>query len=306
MPRKYWPRCRRRRIAGMSEQPKVGAAVLRVLQSADPATKVMAARRAAREWRLGRLAHEFDETMPDMPARPDRPLLLDPREMPRRGTGTSIPRRIALIHALAHIEFVAIDLAFDMIGRFGSQFPREFTDDWMRVGADEAMHFVLLDRRLRALDSSYGALPAHDGLWDAAKQTAYDASARLAIVPMVLEARGLDITLQTVERFRRQGDLMTAKVLNRIFHDEINHVSFGTKWFEFACERINLPPHAHWRQLVKTHFKGGLKPPFNDSARRAAGLTHEYYSGIELLTNMNLHLSQRRTGEKVPPKSSTP
>ncbi len=273
----------------MVEQFSVGAAVLRVLQTGDPAAKVMAARRAAREWRLGRLAHDFCDDMPDIPARPDQPVLLRPRDMPRRGKGTSIPRRIALIHALAHIEFVAIDLAFDMIGRFGSQFPREFTDDWMRVGAEEAMHFVLLDRRLRAMGSFYGVLPAHDGLWDAAKETAYDAAARLAIVPMVLEARGLDITLQTVERFKQQGDHLTAKVLNRIYQDEINHVSFGTKWFEYACERINLPPHGHWRQLVKTHFKGGLKPPFNDSARQAAGLTQEYYYGIELLTNMNLH-----------------
>jgi uncharacterized ferritin-like protein (DUF455 family) len=286
---KCWPRYRRHSEAKMTGQSNVGDAVLRVLQTADPSAKVMAARRAAREWRQGRLTHEFCDNMPDMPARPDQPLLLDPRDMPRRGTGASVPRRIALIHALAHIEFVAIDLAFDMIGRFGSEFPPEFTDDWMRVGAEEAMHFVLLDRRLRAMDSFYGALPAHDGLWDAAKQTAYDASARLAIVPMVLEARGLDVTLQTVERFRQQGDHMTAKVLSRIYQDEINHVSYGTKWFEYACERINLPPHGHWKQLVKTHFKGGLKPPFNDSARRAAGLTQDYYYGIELLTNMNLH-----------------
>ena len=129
----------------MTEQTTVGAAVLRVLQTADPVAKVMAARHAAREWRMGRLTHIFSETMPDMPARPDHPVLMRPRDMPRRGKGTSVPRRIALIHALAHIEFVAIDLAFDMIGRFGSQFPRDFTDDWMRVGAEEAMHFALLD-----------------------------------------------------------------------------------------------------------------------------------------------------------------
>ena len=273
----------------MTEQSSAGAAVLRVLQTAGPAAKVMAARQAAREWRLGRLTHEFSETMPDMPARPDHPVLMRPRDMPRRGKGTSVPRRIALIHALAHIEFVAIDLAFDMIGRFGSEFPREFTDDWMRVGAEESMHFALLDRRLREMDSFYGALPAHDGLWDTAKDTAHDACARLAIVPMVLEARGLDVTLDTVERFKQQGDHMTAKVLSRIYQDEIRHVSYGTKWFEYACRRINLPPHDHWKQLVKTHIKGGLKPPFNDSARRTAGLTQEYYYGVELLTNMNLH-----------------
>lgn len=265
----------------MSEASTVGAAVLRVLQTADPAAKVMAARHAARQWRLGRLAHEFGETMPEMPARPAHPVLMRPRDMPRRGTGTSIPRRVALIHALAHIEFVAIDLAFDMIGRFGAQFPPEFTDDWMRVGAEEAMHFVLLDRRLRAMDCFYGALPAHDGLWDSAKSTAHDVSARLAIVPMVLEARGLDVTPETVERFKRQGDETTARVLNRIYRDEINHVFFGTKWFEFACRRHNRPPHDHWKGLVKLHFKGGLKPPFNDSARRTAGLTQEYYYGVE-------------------------
>ncbi|MEO9600024.1 ferritin-like domain-containing protein [Parasphingorhabdus sp.] len=265
----------------MTERSEVGTAVLRVLQTADPASKVMAARQAAREWRLGKLSHEFSDMMPDMPARPEQPALLRPRDMPRRGTGTSVPRRIALIHALAHIEFVAIDLAFDMIGRFGSEFPRAFTDDWMRVGAEESMHFALLDRRLREQDSFYGALPAHDGLWDTAKDTAHDASARLAIVPMVLEARGLDVTLETVERFKQQGDHLTAKVLNRIYNDEIRHVSYGTKWFEYACRRNNQPPYDHWKQLVKTHFKGGLKPPFNDSARQAAGLTQDYYLCVE-------------------------
>ena len=265
----------------MTEKPNVGSAVLRVLQTASPAAKVMMARHAAREWRLGRLSHDFGETMPNIPARPDQPVLMQPRDMPRRGKGTSVPRRIALIHALAHIEFVAIDLAFDMIGRFGAQFPRAFTDDWMRVGAEEAMHFVLLDRRLRAMDSYYGALPAHEGLWDSARDTAHDVSARLAIVPMVLEARGLDVTLETVERFKQQGDKRTAKVLSRIYKDEINHVSYGTKWFEFVCQRSDRSPHDHWKRLVKTHFQGGLKPPFNDSARRAAGLTREYYYGIE-------------------------
>ncbi|ASK88625.1 ferritin-like domain-containing protein [Sphingorhabdus sp. SMR4y] len=265
----------------MTGQPDVGTAVVRVLQTADPRAKVMAARHAAREWRLGWLAYGFGEAMPDMPARPEHPVLMRPRDMPRRGKGTSVARRIALIHALAHIEFVAIDLAFDMIGRFGGQFPREFTDDWMRVGTEEAMHFALLDRRLRDHGSFYGALPAHDGLWDSAKNTAHDVSARLAIVPMVLEARGLDVTLETVERFRQQGDNLTAKVLHRIYNDEIVHVSFGTKWFEYVCRKANQPPHTHWKNLVKTHFKGGLKPPFNDSARQTAGLTREYYSGIE-------------------------
>lgn len=261
--------------------PGLDEAVVQVLKTPDPAKKVMAARFAAREWRMGRLAHRFDLAMPEMPARPERPELLRPRDMPRRGKGTSATKRTALIHALAHIEFVAIDLAFDMIGRFGSQFPPEFVDDWMRVGAEEAMHFALLDRRLREMNSFYGAMPAHDGLWDASKETAYDVSARLAIVPMVLEARGLDITLQTVERFKEQGDPLTAKVLSRIYHDEIVHVSFGTKWFESVCESQKINHYERWKDLVRKHFRGGLKPPFNDSARHAAGLTRDYYIGIE-------------------------
>ena len=241
----------------------------------------MAARYAAREWRLGRLTHDFVDGLPNTPARPAKPELLAPRDMPRRGKGTSVTKRAALVHALAHIEFVAIDLAFDMIGRFGSEFPREFVDDWMKVGAEEAMHFALLDRRLRDMDSFYGALPAHDGLWDTAKATAHDATARLAIVPMVLEARGLDITLQMVERFEEQGDHLTAKVLNRIYNDEIKHVFYGTRWFESRCKSLKVNRHQHWKTLVKTYFRGGLKPPFNDSARDAAGLTQDYYVGIE-------------------------
>ena len=237
----------------------------------------LAARAVARAWRLGRLAHRFDTPMPDQPRRPDKPELLPPGQMPKRGRGGSHRARIALIHSLAHIEYMAIDLAFDMAGRFGSQFPRAFIDDWMRVGADEAMHFALLSRRLETLDSSYGALPAHAGRWEAAEETAHDASARLAIVPMVLEARGLDITPKTIESARSQGDESTARILERILEDEISHVSVGTRWFEHRCKIDRINAHTHWKTLVKRHFRGALKPPFNDSARRRAGLTQLYY-----------------------------
>lgn len=259
----------------------VSEAVWEVLNAADPNSKVMMARKVVRDWRQGKLTYKFSREMPETPARPAKPELRLPRDMPRRGKGTSVAKRAALIHALAHIEFVAIDLAFDMIGRFGEQFRPEFVDDWMRVGAEEAMHFALLDRRLREMDSFYGAMPAHDGLWDAAKETAHDVSARLAIVPMVLEARGLDITLDTVGRFEQHGDHLTAKVLNRIYHDEIRHVSYGTKWFESVCELQKINHYEQWHALVKKHFRGVLKPPFNDSARHAAGLTQDYYLGIE-------------------------
>jgi uncharacterized ferritin-like protein (DUF455 family) len=158
----------------------LGEACKSVLETADPQAKLMQARAVARDWRLGRLAHGFGAEMPDYPARPEKPELLAPRFMPKRRRAGSDRARIAMLHALAHIEFVAIDLAFDLVGRFGGYFPREFADDWLKVGADEAMHFALVDRRLKKLGSHYGALPAHEGLWEAAYETRFDPLARLA------------------------------------------------------------------------------------------------------------------------------
>ena len=258
----------------------VGAACAYVLTTPDPPAKLMAARAVARAWRLGRLAHRFETAMPDVPARPAAPALLPPNQMPRRGRIGSERSRIAMIHALAHIEFVAIDLAFDLIGRFGSEFPAAFTGEWMQVGAEEAMHFALLDRRLRQMGSHYGALPAHDGLWDAARETAGDALARLAIVPMVLEARALDITPATVTRFEDVGDMASGRILRRIVTDEIRHVAAGTGWFSWATNRKGLHAPDHYQMLVKRHFRGCLKPPFNDSARRQAGLTEDFYVAL--------------------------
>lgn len=253
----------------------------------EPREKLMAARAAARSWRLGRLDHRFDTTMPGAPARPDAPILLEPSRMPRRGKAGSERGRIALLHALAHIEFAAIDLAFDLAGRFGNLFPRAFVDDWMKVGADEAMHFALLDRRLRQLGSHYGALPAHDGLWEAASDTAHDAMARLAVVPMVLEARGLDVTPQMVERLEAAGDLASTRILRRIYQDEIAHVAYGSKWFGWGFDRGIAAdnfgaqsPANLWVLLIDRHFRGGLKLPFNDSARHEAGLTLEFYGAV--------------------------
>lgn len=258
----------------------LGEAARGVLTTGDPRAKVAAARAAARDWRLGRLAHDFPVTMPDRPARPEHPELLPPNRMPKRGKAGSERSRIALLHALAHIEFVAIDLAFDLIGRFGDHFPREFADEWMRVGAEEAIHFVLVDRRLRQLGSRYGALPAHDGLWEAAESTARDVMARLAVVPMVLEARGLDVTPGMLARFEAMGDVASARILRRILDDEVRHVAAGTRWFESRCVAQNIVPQMEWQRLLGTYFRGTLKPPFNDSARSAAGLTRDYYEGV--------------------------
>jgi len=260
--------------------PTLGETARAVLLTPDPHDTRRAARAFARDWRQGRLVHRCDVAMPDQPAWPAAPELLAPTQMPRRGKGGSQRGRIALLHALAHIEFVAIDLAVDLIGRFGGEFPRPFVDDWIGVAADEAMHFALLDRRLRALGSHYGALPAHAGLWEAALMTADDALARLAIVPMVLEARGLDVTPATIERFRAVGDEVSAKILSRIYKDEIRHVTAGTAWFGWLCDEQGFNAVETWQSLVKSRFRGSLKPPFNDSARHDAGLTQEFYAVI--------------------------
>ncbi|MDZ4308882.1 ferritin-like domain-containing protein [Allopontixanthobacter sp.] len=257
----------------------VASAVRAALLTADPREKVKATRRAVRAWRRGQLEFGFDVAMPDQPSWPDRPALLPPSMMPRRGGGSD-HGRIALWHALAHIEFVAIDLALDMVGRFGGGMPREFTSDFLSVAADEAMHFVLLDRKLRSLGSHYGALPAHGGLWEAAARTSHDVLARLAVVPMVLEARGLDVTPATLKRVQSQGDAHGAKILSRILDDEIRHVRFGTKHFTALCQATGAIPQNRWKSLIAEHFKGGLKPPFNDSARLAAGLSLDFYSTI--------------------------
>ncbi|PAX09135.1 ferritin-like domain-containing protein [Sphingomonas lenta] len=251
-----------------------------VLSAGEPRTKVRLARETARRWRRGELAHLFDVAMPDAPARPDRPELLPPNRMPKRGRGGSERGRVALLHALAHIEFSAIDLAFDCAGRFGAEFPRAFVDDWISVGVDEAMHFAILDRRLRTLGSFYGQLPAHAGLWEAAEATANDSLGRLAVVPMVLEARGLDVTPDTVARFRTAGDEPSARILHRIYTDEIRHVGFGVKWFGQRCAESGVEPAPLWREKVRRYFRGVLKPPFNDSARSQAGLTREFYEVI--------------------------
>lgn len=258
----------------------VASAIRAALLTADPRAKCFAARAAARDWRLGKLEWRFDVAMPDAPAWPEAPELLPPGQMPKRRKGGSEQGRLALWHALAHIEFVAIDLALDMAGRFGETMGAEFVGDFLSVAADEAMHFALLARKLESLGSHYGALPAHAGLWEAAHDTRHDVAARLAVVPMVLEARGLDVTPATLERVRAAGDQNGAKILTRILDDEIRHVAFGTKHFLRCAEMMRQPPESLWQSLVKQHFHGAIKPPFNDSARLAAGLSRDFYTAI--------------------------
>lgn len=255
-------------------------AIRAALEQGEPRAKAFAARAIARDFAAGRLPFVFDVGMPDEPGRPARPELLPPNQMPKRGKGGSERARIALWHALAHIEFVAIDLALDMAGRFGGERGEPFVRDFLGVAADEAMHFELLARKLRSLGSHYGALPAHGGLWDAARATVHDVAARLAVVPMVLEARGLDVTPATLERVRSSGDDSGARILQRILDDEIRHVRFGATHFTAICSERGESAEILWKSLVARHFGGAVKPPFNDSARLAAGLSREWYAGV--------------------------
>ncbi len=252
-----------------------------ILAAAEPAAKVALTRAAAATWQSGALAEIGRGAPPDRPARPARPLLLPPRDMPKRRAGGAPAGRIALLHALAHIELNAIDLAWDLIARFTDRsLPRAFYDDWVAVAAEEAKHHALVAARLAELGAAYGDLPAHDGLWEAAQATAHDLLARLAVVPLVLEARGLDVTPAMILRLNRFGDAPSAAVLQVIYDDEIGHVATGLRWFTWLCTARGAEPVATYQQLVRRHFKGALKPPFNRGGRDAAGLAEHYYAPL--------------------------
>jgi uncharacterized ferritin-like protein (DUF455 family) len=218
---------------------------------------------------------------PLRPARPDRPLLCSPRDMPKRRRFGSPAGRAALLHALAHIELNAIDLAWDMIARFAETgLPCAFFDDWTGVAAEEARHFMLLSARLGDFGARYGDLPAHDGLWEAAAATAGDLLARLAVVPLVLEARGLDVTPEMAVRLERAGDAQSAAILHHIYQQEIGHVAIGRRWLADRCAAQGLDPEQVFHDRVRRFFRAPLKPPFNHAARAAAGFPARYYEPL--------------------------
>ena len=254
-------------------------AAAEILATAEPAEKVRLSALTAEAWRDGNLPPGNVTELPDRPARPSRPSLRPPNEVPRRRINTAVRGRVALLHALAHIELNAIDLAWDIIARFASpELPRNFFADWVLVAAEEAHHFSLLSQRLSDFDAAYGDLPAHDGLWESALATRHDLAARLAIVPLVLEARGLDVTPAMIAKLRAAGDDPSAAILETIYQDEIGHVRVGQRWFAFASAARGQEPEQAWRDYVATYFKGALKPPFNTQARDAAGIPQSWYA----------------------------
>ncbi|MCV6547051.1 MAG: ferritin-like domain-containing protein [Cohaesibacter sp.] len=253
-----------------------------ITSTPDLDEKIQLSYDAARAWygRTLSLSSQHNQAMPDRPGRPKEPKLLPPNQMPKRSKGKG-QGKLALLHSLAHIELNAIDLTWDLVGRYINQkMPRSFFDQFVQVGLEEARHFDLLNTHLKKLGSYYGALPAHDGLWQAAQDTSYDLLARLALIPLVLEARGLDVTPSTILKMRQHGDEDSANILQIIYRDEKRHVAFGVKWFRYMCDRQRLAPEPTFHKLVRTHFRGSLKPPFNDLARAEAGLTPGFYKPL--------------------------
>ena len=209
----------------------------------------------------------------DAPGRPSVPLLVDARQLAKRALGSEAGR-IALIHSLAHIEFNAINLALDAVYRF-RDLPIAYIGDWLRVAADEGEHFLLLHSRLHSLDSYYGQLPAHDGLWDMARRTDHDVLVRMALVPRILEARGLDVAPPMIEKLKHLGDHETADILQRIYTDEITHVEVGNRWFRYVCEQRSLDGTRVFHDLLKGENSAWLRSPYNREARLKAGFNEQ-------------------------------
>jgi uncharacterized ferritin-like protein (DUF455 family) len=252
-----------------------------VLTTADGRAKTALSHRHAAAWFAARKAGTplaiGKASPPDFPARPDQPVLLPPRDVPRRRPNTG-PGRIALLHAVAHIELNAVDLHWDIIARFCDQpMPLGFYDDWVKAADEESRHFNLMCDCLEALGSHYGALPAHAGMWKAAENTAKDLLGRLAVVPMVLEARGLDVTPGMIEVFQKASETQAVAALQTIYAEEVAHVAYGSKWFNWICGRDGKDPKEVFHDLVRLYFHGGLKPPFNEEKRAEAGLPPDFY-----------------------------
>lgn len=259
----------------------LSAMAVEVLTTADGRAKTALGRRHAAAWFAARAAGKpislGNSAPPLRPARPERPELLSPRDVPRRRPG-SPTGRIALLHALAHIELNAVDLHWDILARYTDvRMPPGFYDDWVKAADEEAKHFNLLCDCLEALGSHYGALPAHAGMWRAAEDTIDDLPGRLAVVPMVLEARGLDVTPGLIEVFRAAGDTRALEALQVIYAEEVSHVAYGSKWFHFLCGRTDQDPKEVFHALVRRYFHGALKPPFNEEKRAEAGIPPDFY-----------------------------
>lgn len=249
------------------------------LEAQDPEEKCRLTEAGARAWRAGQLQgiEPAEGGLPE-PGRPPQLQLRHPRDLPRRSLGHPEGRQ-RMLHALAHIEFNAINLAWDAVLRFPAM-PEAYYTDWVQVALEEARHFRLLRERLRDAGADYGQFPAHDGLWDMARRTGGDLLARLALVPRMLEARGLDVTPGIRQRFQGVGDQAMVEILNVILRDEIGHVAAGTRWFRWECARRGQEPLSTYFDLLEQLAGGEIRCPLNYDARIQAGFSAEELSGL--------------------------
>ncbi len=247
----------------------------------DPLQKCAQVQRLFKDWNRQQLLRKDDGKIEDIdiPGRPDQPVLVDPRQVQRRSLATEQGRRI-LLHSFAHIEFNAINLALDAAYRF-RQMPDDFISDWLRVAAEEARHFRLLAEYLQQLGSYYGAFSAHNGLWDMVCKTRHDVLHRMALVPRVMEARGLDVTPGMMKKFAAIGDQRAVDILQVVYDEEIGHVEIGNRWYQYCCDQRELNARQTFQQLIDEYFSGRLRGPFNHEARLAAGFDEEELRQLE-------------------------
>ncbi len=257
-------------------------AALQILLAPCPQQKIDRGIEVAKAWHAGKLGLENQATVVPLqtPGRPAQPELLSPQDMPRRRMNT-VKGRTVLIHAVAHIEFNAINLAWDAVYRFRDM-PKSYYDDWISVALDESRHFDMLNGYLMGQGSFYGEFPAHNGLWDMAIKTDYDVMVRMALVPRVLEARGLDVTPAMLERLRAAGDLEAVKLLEIILEEEINHVRIGTRWYHYCCEQRGVDKLQTFMDLIES-VQSKPKGPFNVEARLLAGFEQDELDYLEEL-----------------------
>lgn len=254
------------------------------LAAADPAEKVALTQRYAAAFARGELPMPADAPAPEpigMPGRPDRPRLVHQRELRKRGLG-SVEGRAAFLHAIAHIELNAIDLAWDAVYRFRDA-PAPYQADWVGCAYDESRHFTLLRGRLQSLGYDYGHFNAHNGLWDMCEKTAHDGLARMALVPRVLEARGLDVTPGMIARLQALGDTETVAILELILREEEAHVAAGSRWYRWYCARQSVEPRSKFLELLGDYAGPYLRGPFNAQARLRAGFEQEELDALAAL-----------------------
>jgi uncharacterized ferritin-like protein (DUF455 family) len=253
------------------------------LQECNPQLKYQLTRQLYEDG-VQTLSHP-DDDIPDPliceAGRPLKPELVPPRAVPSRGVG-SVHGRIILAHAIAHIEFNAINLALDAVYRFRDM-PLAYYSDWLKVAAEEAYHFSLLNQYLQQHGHAYGDFPSHQSLWEMAQRTAHDVLIRMALVPRVMEARGLDVTPLLIKKLQHAKDYELVAHLEIIHRDEIGHVAIGSKWFRYVCDQRQLDARVTFRQLIEEYMKGALKGPFDEVVRMQAGFSKEEMEDLRAL-----------------------